>query len=222
VKIEMTCKRHIIANKTINLPLSSMMAIFMLVVQVGCHDTKPKLIPCMERTVFGDPAESPYVLPFPVGKSYRLIQGYCYPYGGHRNQLAYDFGMSIGDDVVAARAGFVRKVRDDVADDGSESDAGRHNHILVQHEDGTVAFYGHLKQGEITVKVGDRVSAGQRIAASGNSGNTKGEPHLHFGVYQSWPAVEGFDVGINFRNARGPLTDSGGLLTGNFFEALPY
>ncbi|NIP24486.1 MAG: peptidoglycan DD-metalloendopeptidase family protein [Phycisphaerae bacterium] len=218
----MTYKRYIIANKTINLPLSSMMAIFILVVLVGCRDTKPKLIPCMERALFRDPAESTYVLPFPVGKSYRLIQGYCYPYGGHRNQLAYDFGMPIGDDVVAARAGVVRKVRDDVADDGSESDAGRHNHILIQHEDGTVAFYGHLKQGGITVKIGDRVAAGQRIAASGNSGNTKGEPHLHFGVYQAWPAVEGFDVGVNFRNARGPLTDSGGLQAGNVFEALPY
>jgi len=198
------------------------MTIAMLVVPVGCVDIKPKMIPCMERAVFGDPAQSPYVLPYPVGKSYRLIQGYCYSYGGHRNQLAYDFGIPIGDDVVAARAGVVRKVRDDVADDGSESDAGRHNHILIQHDDGTVAFYGHLKQGGITVKIGDRVAAGQRIAASGNSGNTKGEPHLHFGVYQAWPAVEGFDVAVNFRNARGPLTDIGGLLAGNVFEALPY
>lgn len=198
------------------------MAIAMLVVPVSCVDRKPKMIPCMERAVFRNPAESPYVLPYPVGKSYRLIQGYCYPYGGHRNQLAYDFGMPIGEDVVAARAGVVRKVRDDVADDGSESDAGRHNHILIQHDDGTVAFYAHLKQGGIAVKIGDRIAVGQRIAASGNSGNTKGEPHLHFGVYQSWPAVEGFDVAVNFRNARGPLTDSGGLLAGNVFEALPY
>jgi len=188
----------------------------------GCVDTGPKRIPCMERAVFGDPAQSPYVLPFPVGKSYRLIQGYCYPEGGHRDQLAYDFGIPIGDDVVAARAGIVRKLRADVSDEGSETDAGRHNHILIEHDDGTVAFYGHLKQNSIVVKVGDRVTTGQLIAASGNSGNTGGEPHLHFGVYQGWPAVEGFDVPVNFKNARGPPTKRGGLMPGSFFEALPY
>jgi murein DD-endopeptidase MepM/ murein hydrolase activator NlpD len=161
-------------------------------------------------------------LPYPAGKSYRLIQGYCYPKGGHRDQLAYDFGMPIGDDVVSARAGIVRKVRGDVSDEGSETDAGQHNHILIQHDDGTVAFYGHLKQDSITVKVGDRVVAGQLIAASGNSGNTGGEPHLHFGVYQGWPAVEGFDVPVNFRNAGGPLTGRGGLMPGSVFEAMPY
>jgi murein DD-endopeptidase MepM/ murein hydrolase activator NlpD len=188
----------------------------------GCVDTGPKRIPCLERAVFGDPAQSPYVLPYPVGKSYRLIQGYCYPKGGHRDQLAYDFGMPIGDDVVAARAGIVRKVRADVSDEGSETDAGQHNHILIQHDDGTVAFYGHLKQNSIVVKVGESVAAGRRIAASGNSGNTGGEPHLHFGVYQGWPAVEGFDVPVNFKNAGGPLTDRGCLMPGSFFEALPY
>jgi murein DD-endopeptidase MepM/ murein hydrolase activator NlpD len=188
----------------------------------GCIVTEAKRIPCMERAVFGDPATSPYVLPFPVGKSYRLIQGYCYPGGGHRDQLAYDFGMPIGDDVVAARAGIVRKVRADVSDEGSETNAGRHNHILIQHDDGTVAFYGHLMQDSVVVKVGERVAAGRRIAASGNSGNTGGEPHLHFGVYQGWPAVEGFDVPVNFKNARGPLTKRGGLMPGSVFEATPY
>ena len=140
----------------------------------GCHETTPKRIPCLDRAVFGDPAQSPYVLPYPVGKSYRLIQGYCYPEGGHRDQLAYDFGMPTGDDVVAARSGIVRKIRADVPDEGRETDAGRHNHILIQHDDGTVAFYGHLMQNSIVVKVGERVEAGRRIAASGNSGNTGG------------------------------------------------
>ena len=221
----MTCANRFVANpglticSTIELSLILTSVLFM---QVGCVETKPKKIPCLERAVFGEPAQSPYVLPFPVGKSYRLIQGYCYTEGGHRDQLAYDFGMPIGDDVVAARAGIVRKVRADVSDEGSETDAGRHNHILIEHEDGTVAFYGHLKQNSIVVKVGNRVEAGRRIAASGNSGNTGGEPHLHFGVYQAWPAVEGFDVPVNFKNASGPLTKHGGLMPGSFFEALPY
>jgi murein DD-endopeptidase MepM/ murein hydrolase activator NlpD len=37
---------------------------------------------------------------------------------------------------------------------------------------------GHLSQGTIQVKVGDRVKLGQPIARVGNSGNTS-EPHVH-------------------------------------------
>lgn len=44
---------------------------------------------------------------------------------------------------------------------------------------GTYALYAHLKRGSIAVKPGDRVTEGQVIAVSGNSGNSS-EPHLHF------------------------------------------
>lgn len=188
----------------------------------GCGSGQREPLPCLERAVFGDPAASPYVLPYPAGNSYRLAQGYCYPHGGHRNQLAYDFEMPIGGDVVAAQGGVVRRVRDDLPDTGAMEDAGQYNNLLIEHKDGTVAFYGHLRQGSIVVQVGQRVTQGQRIAASGNSGNTQGAPHLHFGVYQSWPATEGFDVGVNFRNAKGPLDERRGLIAGATYEALSY
>jgi len=192
------------------------------IVQTGCAGRRREPLPCLERAVFGDPVESPYVLPFPVARSYRLAQGYCYPCGGHRDQLAYDFEMPIGDDVTTARAGTVRRVRDELPDVGAEQDPGQHNHILIQHGDGTVALYGHLKQGSAMVREGGRVRIGQRIAASGNSGNTLGEPHLHFGVYQFWPATERFDVPVNFANAQGPLDGRRGLVPGGDYKALPY
>lgn len=188
----------------------------------GCGRTERVALPCVERAVFGDPAESPYVLPYPAGASYRLAQSYCYPYGGHRDQLAYDFDMPIGSDVVAARAGVVRRTRQDLPDTGDSPEPGRHNNILIEHDDGTVAFYGHLQQNSVVVQVGQRVTQGQRLAASGNSGNTLGEPHLHFGVYQTWPATEGFDVAVNFRNADGPLDERGGLVAGAAYKARPY
>ena len=59
------------------------------------------------RVVFGDPPESPYLLPYPVGERYRVNQSYCYTGGGHRGQLADDFVMPIGAEVLAARAGTV-------------------------------------------------------------------------------------------------------------------
>jgi murein DD-endopeptidase MepM/ murein hydrolase activator NlpD len=192
-----------------------------LLLGVACARSQREPLPCPERAVFGDPAESPYLLPYPTGRVYWLDQSYCHANGGHKDQLAYDFLLPVGDAVTAARAGTVKEVKDDLPDEGKEPDAGQHNHIMIQHEDGTVAFYAHLMQASITVKVGDQVEAGQTIAKSGNSGNTMGTPHLHFGVYASWPPVEGFDLAINFKNAGGELDNLGGLIAGNGYKAMP-
>jgi murein DD-endopeptidase MepM/ murein hydrolase activator NlpD len=172
---------------------------------------------CLRRADFGDPRHSEYVLPFAIGMSYQVSQSYCYSNGGHRNQLAYDFVLPIGADVVAARAGEVVAVREDSPDDGQGQ--GEHNYVFIRHEDGTVAFYAHLAQDRVDVEVGDLVEQGERIGASGNSGLTGG-PHLHFGVYRTWPNREGHDVPVNFSNADGPLDARGGLLSGRMYTAL--
>lgn len=58
------------------------------------------------------------------------------------------------------------------------------NHIVLDLGSGVFAFYAHLYTGSPTVRVGDRVTAGQEIARTGNSGNTT-ESHLHFGLMDS-------------------------------------
>ena len=181
--------------------------------------TKLEECPCIERAVFGDPDSSDYILPFPVGVSYPVYQSYCYPAGGHRCQLAYDFTIPIGDPVVAARGGVVRAVKEDSPDDGQG--AGEHNFVYIEHDDGTCAFYAHLMQNGVLVAPGDTVDVGEEFAASGNSGYS-GEPHLHFGVYEDYPTVEGEDIPINFGNADGPMDARGGLIRGETYTALPY
>lgn len=52
------------------------------------------------------------------------------------------------------------------------------NHLVVAHDDGTFAAYAHLRRGSIVVRKGERVEAGQVLAAVGNTGNTS-QPHLH-------------------------------------------
>lgn len=52
------------------------------------------------------------------------------------------------------------------------------NHVVLDHGDGTFSAYAHLRGGSITVTRGERVEAGQQLAAVGNTGNTS-EPHLH-------------------------------------------
>lgn len=47
-------------------------------------------------------------------------------------------------------------------------------------------------------------------------------PHLHFGVYEGWPAREGFDMPVDFRNAEGTLGKRNGLRPGGYLKALPY
>jgi murein DD-endopeptidase len=55
------------------------------------------------------------------------------------------------------------------------------NYIVVKVTPGAYAFYGHLRPGSITAKIGQKVIVGQKLASLGNSGNSTA-PHLHFHV----------------------------------------
>lgn len=163
-----------------------------------------------------------YVLPFPVGKKYVLSQTCCNPDGGHNNQLAYDFAVYPGDTVCCMRSGIVKEMREDQPDDGGEITASNHNYIMIQHDDGTVAFYAHLMQNSVLVDVGSQVEQGEKIAQSGNSGNTLNFPHLHVGLYESYPPVETYDLPLFFKNLEGPVSDDGRLVADSWYTATEY
>jgi len=68
------------------------------------------------------------------------------------------------------------------------------NAVYVQHSDGSVAVYGHMKNGSTTFKnVGDMVAEGEYLGIVGSSGVSTG-PHLHFEVYES--VVNGVLTGL--------------------------
>jgi murein DD-endopeptidase MepM/ murein hydrolase activator NlpD len=121
-----------------------------------------------------------YVLPYPKGASYKLLQGYNGPWGhnGHA-EFAYDFQMPIGSPVIAARSGEVVHLVE-VHDNGTRK-PGQENVVVIKHPDGTFARYYHLTKGGVLVAIGEEVEQGQKIALSGDSGASAG-PHLHFDV----------------------------------------
>jgi CDP-diacylglycerol--glycerol-3-phosphate 3-phosphatidyltransferase len=127
-------------------------------------------------------AESPYRLPWRAGVGHLCVQGnrgFISHFG--REELAYDFAMPVGTEVCAARGGVVRQAEVDHEGYGPWA---ANNHVVVDHGDGTVGVYGHLRRGGSRVRVGERVARGQVIGHSGNVG-TSLMPHLHFHVYDN-------------------------------------
>lgn len=103
-----------------------------------------------------------------------------------------------GVDVLAAAAGKVVAVRDGIPDisiraPGAPSVAGHEcgNRVGIALGGGWLIDYCHLAKGSVAVKVGDTVSAGQRLAHVGLSGQTE-FPHLHFSVRHADAVVDPF------------------------------
>jgi murein DD-endopeptidase MepM/ murein hydrolase activator NlpD len=164
---------------------------------------------------FGKPARSSYILPFPAGRSYYLSQTYCYLFSTHRNEMAYDFDIPLGAEIIAARGGEVIEVVDDRPNNNPWPNA---NYLKIRHRDGTVAHYIHVMQDSVPQQVGDSVEQGERIARSAMSGTI--DPHLHFVVFRGDPPVEGDDVPVNFSNCEGPIDPLGGLIQDQTYRAL--
>lgn len=124
-----------------------------------------------------------YGLPYAAGTAHPVAQGYGST-GTHRGIYAIDWTMPVGTPVHAARSGLVVAVRDSMQGSGvTRYMQGRSNFVFVQHDDGTIAVYGHLQRHSATVAVGDTVRRGHVLARSGNTGYSTG-PHLHFEVFR--------------------------------------
>lgn len=120
----------------------------------------------------GDP-NAPYRMPFAKGSTYRITQGPNGVYSHHTayNRYGIDFGMPIGTSVVASRSGTVV--------DTGWTNAGGGKYVLIKDASGLCQVYFHLSGYQVAA--GQPVAQGQRIATSGNTGNSSG-PHLHFGL----------------------------------------
>lgn len=87
-------------------------------------------------------------------------------------------------EIVAAAPGIIIG-KDDGNFDRNCSFVGSWNAVYVEHADGSVAWYGHLKKDSLTPKsVGQTVMGGEFLGVMGSSGQSTG-PHLHLELYDS-------------------------------------
>ena len=91
--------------------------------------------------------------------------------GASTNHKGTDFGVPVGTEIHSLSSGTVLNT-------GAAQGYGQW--VRIQHDDGTIAIYGHLSQSNF-YNPGDRVNAGDVIALSGNTGVSTG-PHLHLQI----------------------------------------
>lgn len=127
----------------------------------------------------------------PFTGSYPITAGKYYSSGARH--YATDYGCPIGTPVLSIGTGVVGAIHDGVDNNvpghnpGSSSPS---NFIVVYTEyQGKPAYvyYQHLNKG-LSVKVGQKLTEGQVIAHSGNTGNSSG-PHLHVATGWGHPDV---------------------------------
>jgi len=116
-------------------------------------------------------------------------------YDGHQGTdfvLRSFKSMDSGVYVLAAADGVVAFVLDGLFDREKISDPakGFGNYIAIRHPNGYYSYYAHLAAHSILVEVGETVSAGDRIALVGSSGNSS-DPHLHFELW--WDSLQVVD-----------------------------
>jgi hypothetical protein len=110
--------------------------------------------------------------------------------------------MQKGVAVLAAASGFVRNIRDGMADHGGaevkfktikERKCG--NGVAIKHAGGWETQYCHLGKGSIIVKPGQHVKKGQKLGVVGFSGQTM-FPHVHMATRFKDKTVDPF-IGLS-------------------------
>ncbi|NVO19479.1 MAG: peptidoglycan DD-metalloendopeptidase family protein [Bacteroidetes bacterium] len=85
-------------------------------------------------------------------------------------------------EIIAAASGTIINRVDGNYDKNCDWSNGNANYITIQHADGSVAMYWHMKMNSLTTRqIGQTVVAGEYLGIVGSSGASSA-PHLHFEV----------------------------------------
>jgi murein DD-endopeptidase MepM/ murein hydrolase activator NlpD len=124
---------------------------------------------------------------------------------------------AFGEPLYAAADGTVVDIKNDIPDNipgvmNPEHPAG--NNVVIDHGNGEYSITGHIKEGSVAVKKGDKVKQGDLIGELGNSGNSS-EAHLHFQVSDGPDLFTSRSVNIRWADQSQQLT------RGNTIQGLP-
>ena len=122
---------------------------------------------------------------------------------GDENEVAHHYGY--GAPVLAVADGRIVAIRDTASEPATLDARAKHsvddasgNYVVLQLPDRRFAIYEHLQPGSLKVRAGDRVRAGQTLAALGFTGDSTG-PHLHLHVSDVPTPGKGEGVAYHFQ-----------------------
>ncbi len=148
--------------------------------------------------------------------------------------------MNPGVDILAAADGTVLAIRDEMedisvhkADPATLHSRECGNGVVIDHGEGWVTQYCHMRKGSIAVKQADAVTVGHVLGQMGLSGSTE-YPHLHFEMRKDAKTIDPF-TGHSMQTACGqsgaPLWtaetlkeldyQATGILTSGFSSTVP-
>ncbi|MBL4643270.1 MAG: M23 family metallopeptidase, partial [Flavobacteriaceae bacterium] len=140
-----------------------------------------------EWTVFwgGDTKEQNYHVAYKSQKNaFDMIitdsEGKSYKNDGKNNEDYYAFGKEL----IAPANGEIVLVVDGIKDNKPgvlNPNYVPGNTVIIKTSNNEYLFFAHFKQHSILVKQGQKVTQGDVLGLSGNSGNSS-EPHLHFHI----------------------------------------
>ncbi len=138
---------------------------------------------------------------WPTKSPYTITTGYEYRWGSFH--AAIDIYVGFNSAIYAANNGTVVKVGTGCVRGNTKCNGGRGNYIIIGHNiKGYYTQYMHLNT--VSVKEGQTVSRGQKIATMGNTGFVVPTPaygsssyagtHLDFGVWIGMPYQGGYTI----------------------------
>ncbi len=141
-------------------------------------------------------------LPFPVGEAWNVLQGVDHQAGSHRGYAAFCWDFTLADEPVggeypdgsdgapfyASAPGKVITVRE-IASSGT---AQYSNYVEVEQAPEEICAYLHLRKNSCVVNKNDKVTYGQKLALTGDTGTGVGNFHPHVAVADKPDKTTGF------------------------------
>ncbi|MBI2866942.1 MAG: M23 family metallopeptidase [Chloroflexi bacterium] len=115
------------------------------------------------------------------GIDFLIVDRWGWSYAGWGRRLS-DY-HTWGKPVLAAADGVVVALESSIADNEPRGEPNMAqpwgNYVIIDHGNGEYSLVAHLRQGAVSVRIGQQVSRGEQLGLAGNSGFSLA-PHVHY------------------------------------------